>query len=561
MKIAIAQITTDPGQIEANEKKILEAIAAARAQGADLVVFPELTVPGYGVMDLCFNESFINDNLAALQRIAGATTGIAAIVGFIDRDTNARRPGGRPALYNSAALLSDGAILGIQDKTLLPTYDIFFEERYFLPARGQKLFALRDERVGIQICEDLWETEYAVRATSELIALKPSIIVNISASPFHSGKLTERLQQVTRLYPAFGGTFIYTNLVGSFDGYEGEIVFDGRSLVIGPDGNLQTQGAPFAEDLVIFKTVPPPGTLRVPTDLPPSTPTALPQLTPEEEIHDALALGIREYLRRQKLTRVYVGLSGGVDSAVVAALAVTALGANRVTGVTMPSHITGSDTKSDAVLVAKNLGIPCHERPIIAEYEAWQREFRRAVGREPQELTIQNKQARIRGAILMEYSNEDRGAVVLATGNKTELAVGYCTLYGDMCGALAVIGDVSKLRVYDLARHINRRAGREIVPKSIIDRIPTAELASGQTDRDNLPADYPILSPLVDEIIEDQPSLEILAQRYPRDVVERTLRLIHANEFKRRQAAPAIRVTKRAFGVGRRVPMGHEYLR
>ena len=347
-----------------------------------------------------------------------------------------------------------------------------------------------------------------------------------------------------------GGTdvpFIYANLVGAFDGYDGEVVFDGRSLVFGRDGAVIAAGAAFAEDLVV-------------ADVSSAAPIEVPAEDESREICEALVLGIREYFRRTGFHRAYIGLSGGVDSALVAALAVRALGRENVIGVTMPSHITSDETKSDALLLAKNLGIRCDIRPIVAEYAAWETEARRALGREPRSITKQNKQARIRGSILMEYTNEDCKGLVISTGNKTELAAGYCTLYGDMAGGFAAISDLSKARVYAVARWINSEAGTDIIPASILTRVPTAELEHGQTDAANLPADYDVLSPLIDAIVDDQCSYEELCRSYPQDVVEKTLRLVHLNEFKRRQAAPGIRVTKRAFGIGRRFPIVHGFV-
>lgn len=546
MKIAVAQITTDPGKIEENKRKIISGIESARALGAQLVVFPELSLPGYGLMDLAFNQSYIDDNLAALEEIRQHTEGIAAVVGFIDQDRDKTRAGNVPVLYNSAAVFSDRLLLGVQDKTLLPDYDIFSENRYFVSGRRQAVFEIGSCRTGIQICEDLWDSDYPVKVTDRLVAQGADTIVNISASPFNTGKPAERRALIQQAIKKHSLNFIYTNLVGSFDGYEGEVVFDGRSLIYGKNSGLIAAGRAFREDLLC-------------ADLDRSPPVSEPEMTGEQELYEALILGIKDYFRRLSLKKAFIGLSGGIDSAVVACLAVSALGAENVTAITMPSHITADETRNDALLLAENLGINCRIRSIAAEYRVWEDAFKESEGRLPGRLTRQNKQARLRGSILMEYTNEVPGSIVLTTGNKTELALGYCTLYGDMCGGLAVISDLSKERVYKLAEFIN--SGKAVIPPSVISRVPTAELEEGQTDRDNLPADYPVLSPLVDLIVEEGLSAEKLSQSFPPAVVSKTLHLINLNEFKRRQAAPGIRVTKHAFGIGRRVPIGNSFIK
>jgi NAD+ synthetase len=319
-------------------------------------------------------------------------------------------------------------------------------------------------------------------------------------------------------------------------------------MIIGRDGKMKAVSSGFREDLLLY-------------DVHSAQVIELPTGTEINELHDAIVLGIREYFRRNGFKRAYIGLSGGIDSAVVAALSVEALGAENVTGVTMPSHITSKETEEDAFALASNLGIPCYERAIGEEYKAWLGGFREANLREPESITKQNKQARIRGSILMEYTNEDRDGLVITTGNKTELALGYCTLYGDMCGGFAAISDVDKLKVYQLAQFINRYKGKHIIPAGTLYRPPSAELEEGQKDSDNLPADYEVLAPLVNEIVEENASREELIKRYPEQVVDKTLRLIDVQEYKRRQAAPGIRVTERAFGIERRMPMGQGYRR
>ncbi len=548
MKIAVAQIATDPGKIRENAEKIKDYVQQARAAGAELVVFPELSLPGYGHMDLVLQKAFTDAVRNALYKIAEVSDGITVVVGFVDRDDTAVGPGRKPVLYNSAALLRDGALRAVIDKTLLPTYDIFSELRYFTPGRRQGIVEVGGRRLGIGICEDLWDEGYGIRVYPALADQHPDLLINISASPFAVGKLHERKALIQRAMNGSGVPFVYANLVGCFDGYDGEIAFDGRSLMINSAGQLAALGKAFEEELLLLDTEAAPA-VQVPPE------------NPSQELHGALVLGIREYFRRTSFERAYIGLSGGIDSALVAALAAEALGSDNVIGVTMPSHITSSETRADALRLAENLNIRCDVRPIGGEYKAWEDDFRQALGREPRPITKQNKQARIRGSILMEYTNEDPKGLVISTGNKTELACGYCTLYGDMAGGFAAISDLSKARVYQVAEYINSSAGMEIIPASIIKRIPTAELEHGQTDAANLPADYDVLSPLVDAIIDEQCPYDELCRRYGTDVVDRTLRLVHANEFKRRQAAPGIRVTNKAFGIGRRFPIVHGFWR
>ena len=342
---------------------------------------------------------------------------------------------------------------------------------------------------------------------------------------------------------------IYTNQVGSYDGYDGEVVFDGKSVVLNENGEVIYQLPAFKEELAL---------VDLEQDLPVVPPSS--EKADIVELHDALVLGIKEFFRRKNCTTAYIGLSGGIDSAVVAALACDALGAENVIGVTMPSHVTGNDTKSDAYLLAQRLGMRCIERPITSTYDAWLEEFKRTHdGTIPQSITKQNMQARIRQTILMEYTNEDRGSLLLNTGNKTEVALGYFTLYGDAAGAISVLGDVDKLQVYALARFINRVAQAERIPQTTIDRAPTAELEAGQTDANSLPADYDILVPLVNDIVEHELPHEELVGSYQPEVVDKTLRLIRIGEGKRRQLPPAIRVTGRSFGIERRVPMDHTF--
>lgn len=546
MKIAVAQIKSDPGAVRENLKKHREYIGRARDRGIQLLVFPELSIPGYAHMDLAFHLELLELNKEAVEELAGSVWDIVVIVGFLDFEKKGNGPGGKPIIYNSAAVIENGKIIAVRDKTLLPTYDIFDERRYYRQGKRQGVVETQSFRLGIGICEDLWDEGYSTTVYQGLLKENPDILMNLSASPFHMRKTMDRYDRILQVTEGTQIPFIYANGVGSFDGFDGEVVFDGCSnIFIGED--LYAQGRAFEEDLVILDLENRPGKL-------PKNPAE-----ENQELFSALVSGIQEYFRRNYFQTAYIGLSGGIDSALVAALCVEALGPERVIGITMPSHITSAETKDDAVLLAEKLGIRCDIRPIRDEYEAWRSGFEQMAGRKPESITAQNKQARIRGSILMEYTNEDRGGLVVSTGNKTELALGYCTLYGDMCGGFAAISDLSKTRVYNLARYVNKKAGKEIIPESIIDRAPTAELEEGQTDEQNLPADYDVLSPLVDEVIDNQASFVELVKKYDQQVVREVFTLIRKNEFKRRQAAPGIRVTRKAFGIGRRYPMGVDF--
>lgn len=545
MRVAIAQITTDPGWFIENTEKIINYIGDARAAGAEAVVFPELAVSGYASMDLVYNDGFLKQSDESLVKIAAASSGITTLVGFIDYEADKVGPNGFPILFNSVAVIVDGEIVAKQPKTLLPHYDIFYESRYFSPGFNIGAIEIKGKKLGIGVCEDMWDRGYARKVYPPLIEDGAEILFAPSASPFNLEKFSERIKVISKLIAKCNAPLIFPNLVGAFDGYEGEVVFDGRSMTFNSKGELCYLAPAFVEDLVVLDT----DNLK---------PIETPEFSEDEELFNALVFGIREYFRRNGFERAYIGLSGGIDSALVAALAVEALGEEKVIGVTMPSEITSNATRSDALKLSDNLKIRCDVRPISGEMKAWDSGFKDALKKDPEDVTSQNKQARIRGSILMEYSNEDRNGLVISTGNKTELALGYCTLYGDMCGGFAAISDVSKARVYALSNFINQRSDTEIIPQSIIDRAPTAELREDQTDADNLPADYPILSPLVEKLVDEEQPPTSLYEEYGKTIVDKTYHLILVNEFKRRQAAPGIRVTKKAFGIGRRIPMDYK---
>ncbi|MEZ4754677.1 MAG: NAD+ synthase [Bdellovibrionota bacterium] len=554
-RIAVAQIQPLPGNLEHNYNLIVEAIAKAVETGSEILVLPELAVPGYMALDHFKDPDFIRKNVDSIQKIVEFTKGleIIVVVGYARPEENPEKVDRKP--YNSAAVIRDGKLIASADKTLLPDYDIHWENRYFKSASERKAIDVNGVRLGIEICEDVWDSQYTTKVTDELASLGVDLLINLSASPFNVGKNIVRHNLVSTKAKRHEIPFVYANMVGAQDGYEGEIVFDGRSLIVNKTGELVAAGKGFSEDLFVV-------------DLHAAKEIALPNWTEVEELHEALVLGIRDYFKRNGFSRAYIGLSGGIDSAVTAALAVEALGSENVIGVTMPSHITSGETLDDALRLAARLGIRCDTRPIGSMYKAWFADARKNHG-ELKSITRQNIQARLRGMTLMEYTNQDREGLVISTGNKTEVALGYCTLYGDMCGGLAALGDVSKTNVYDIARFVNSKAGRELIPVTTIDRPPTAELEANQTDAKNLPADYPILSPLVDALVEESATqAELIAKLEAQgidnaeQIVTRTARMIHIAEYKRRQMPPAIRVTEKAFGSGRRIPItGNGYIK
>ncbi len=557
-RVAVAQIATYPGQITANANKIIDAIREAKRHGAQLVVFPELAIPGYCSMDLLLSREYIAENIRALQKVREATEGITAIVGFVDTDLSKSGPNGRPILFNSAAIIHDGKIVSVQDKSLLPDYDIFFENRYFQPARERRVVDVGGVRLGTQICEDLWSNGYEIDPSRELKSQNPDLIVNLSASPFHIGKLPVRTDLLKKVVEQTGVPFVYANLVGSYDGFEGQIVFDGRSIILGADAIPKAMGKGFAEDLLIVDVFGPQA-------------VALPVVPEVEELFDALVLGIKDYFldggnpRKGRFAQAIIGLSGGIDSAVVAALAVEALGQEKVLGITMPSKFNSTETKSDAEILARNLGIRFKTSPIQEQTEACLSVFREDpdVSALPEDVSEENVQARLRMLGLMFYGNKMHG-LVLNTGNKTELALDNCTIYGDMVGGFSVLGDVDKDRVFDLARFINQRAGREIIPQTTIDRVPSAELKNGQVDAHVMGAPPQEIAPMVRDMVETglsfSETLEKYGTQFTRQVIEGAFRKLDRSEWKRRQAAPAIRVTPHSFGNGRRVPMNHGFL-
>jgi len=542
MKLALAQINTTVGDLHGNAAKILDAYRQAAAVGAELVLTPELAVTGYPPRDLLAKRRFVEDNLRVLTEMVPQIGQTALIVGYVDFNPDVF---GKP-YYNAAALLQNGRVLARRYKTLLPTYDVFDEDRYFQPTPRNEPFLLGNCRLGITICEDIWNIErfapirYAHDPLADFEHAGLRLLVNLSASPYHLGKgrlRHELLRGVARRYRV---PLAYCNLVGGND----ELLFDGRSMVFDADGNLLGQGKAFAEDLLLVDMEAPAQTFQ--------------PLEQASALHDALVLGLHDYAVKCGFKSAVLGLSGGVDSAVTACLAVDAFGRENVLGVSLPSQYSSQGSLDDARELARNLGIRYEVIPIQAAFEQFKATLQPIFAGRPEDTTEENLQARIRGTLLMAISNKF-GHLLLTTGNKSEMAVGYCTLYGDMNGGLAVIADVPKTMVYELARFINRE--RPIIPVSTLTKPPSAELRPNQTDQDSLPP-YEILDVILRKYIEESKSAaEIIAETgYDAQLVRNIVRKIDLNEYKRKQAPPCLRVTTKAFGIGRRVPIAQRYV-
>ena len=555
MKIAIAQLNNTVGDIAGNEAKILAAYRRGMAAGVELVVAPELALTGYPPRDLVLRRGLVEQNLAALNRLAAATGNVGLLVGYVGE--NQTRPG-REAT-NSVALLQDGKILTTRTKTLLPTYDVFDEDRYFEPATENTPVQFNGLSIGLTICEDIWNDEdfwrdrrYPANPPMELAAAGAQILFNVSASPWWLGKDATRHAMLQSLARKSARPVVFCNQVGGND----ELIFDGGSMVFDGAGQLIAQGKRFEEDLLILKVecqpiTRPPGTLS-PTDG--EKDAKIPN--DEELLFKALVLGLRDYLHKCGFKSAVLGLSGGIDSALVAALAAAALGNENVRGVSLPSRFSSQGSLDDARSLAANLGIQYDVIPIQPPFAAVNEQLKDVFAGCTEDTTEENIQARLRGVILMALSNKF-GSLLLTTGNKSELAVGYCTLYGDMCGGLAVISDVPKMMVYRLARWINRE--REIIPGSSITKPPSAELRPNQTDQDSLPP-YKTLDAILEAYVVDCKSpADIIKAGFAEADVRRVVQLIDGAEYKRRQAAPGLKVTSKAFGVGRRIPVAQRY--
>ena len=541
MKIALAQINTTVGDFAGNTARLREACERAAELGAELVLAPELAITGYPPRDLLLKSGFIEGNLAALAELAADIGDTALVVGHVG--LNADQPGRRA--INAVSLLYRGKVVATRTKSLLPTYDVFDEARYFEPATENTPVDFNGHSLGLTVCEDVWNDEnfwcdrrYRVNPVEALVEQGAELILNVSASPWHLGKHRMRADMLASLAAKVARPLLYCNAVGGND----ELIFDGGSLALNTEGKPIAPGKFFAEDLVMVDTEASPVELSTPKD--------------EALLHDALVLGVRDYLGKCGFRSAVIGLSGGIDSAVTAVLAVAALGKENVRGVALPSQYSSASSLDDAQALARNLGIQYDVVPIKAGFKTAKQSLEQVFGDRPEDVTEENMQARLRGLLLMAMSNKF-GSLVLTTGNKSELAVGYCTLYGDMCGGLAVISDLPKTMVYRLARWMNRDG--EVIPVSTIEKPPSAELRLDQKDEDSLPP-YDVLDAILERyVVEGQSVDEILAADFDADTVRRIARLIEHNEYKRRQAAPGLKVTSKAFGVGRRIPVAQRY--
>lgn len=544
MKIGLAQINTTVGDLNGNCQRILDAYHRLCDQGADLVVFPELVITGYPPRDLLFKSRFVPDNLASLKQVAGETGTVPAVVGFVDLNRNER---GR-RFFNAVAWCAHGAIQQTGTKTLLPTYDVFDEDRYFESAQQVSVVEHQGCRIGLSICEDIWtgptvETSryYNRDPLAQFAEARVDILLNVSASPWHYRKDRTRQDVVSSAAQRIGAPTVYVNAVGGND----ELIFDGHSMAVRPDGSLIDGLSGFREELKI---------VDMSSSVAPS-----PQFgqTENQDIFDALTLGLRDYAHKSGFRKGLIGLSGGIDSSLVAVIAAEALGAENITGVSLPSQISSQHSRDDAKALAKNLHIKYHTLPIRTLVEAASDILNPLFAGTEMGVAEENIQARSRGLLLMAVSNK-YGALLLTTGNKSEMAVGYCTLYGDMAGGLAVISDLPKTRVYELARWINRDS--EIIPWNTINKPPSAELRPDQTDQDSLPP-YDILDAVLERYVEQgQSSQEIIDAGFAEEVVQEVIRKVDLNEYKRKQAAPGLKITPLAFGVGRRIPIVQKYV-
>ncbi|MCD6378060.1 MAG: NAD+ synthase [Planctomycetes bacterium] len=540
MKIALAQINPIIGDISGNSQKIVRMIDSARQAGADLVVFSELSLLGYPPRDLLVRQSFISASVDAVEQLAKQCKGVAALVGYV-RPADTTKPGRR--LENAAALLVDGAVAAVHVKTLLPTYDVFDETRYFRPGPMPAPIELNGHRIGVTICEDLWdpaalgEMLYESDPVLRLREQGAEVIINMSASPFQIGKSSLREEMIRRQVERTGLPIVYVNQVGGND----ELIFDGGSMVILADGTLLGRCKSFQEDFLVVDTDALPVRCENPGE-------------DMEQLAEALKLGLRDYLRKCQFESVVLGLSGGIDSAVVATIAAEAIGPENVLALAMPSRYSSEHSLADARRIAENLKIRLVEVPIEPIHSAYEQSLTPHLPEDYPDTTDQNIQARVRGNIIMAFSNA-LGYLPLATGNKSELATGYCTLYGDMSGGLCLIGDVPKTMVYRLARYLNDSAGKELIPESVFAKPPSAELKPNQTDQDKLPP-YEILDEILQRYIEQGQSIgEIVSAGFDEQIVRHVVKMVVSAEYKRRQAAPTLKVTTRAFGPSRQMPI------
>jgi NAD+ synthetase len=537
MKIALAQLNPTIGDFEGNARRIFDAAGRAVAAGAELMVTPELCIMGYPPRDLVERKAFVEEGLRAVEQLARRLP-LPALIGFVSRNESSE---GKP-LCNSAAFLRDGKIVSVYNKLLLPTYDVFDEDRYFEPGREPGMIEIGGRLFGVTICEDLWrpragfQARYHFDPVEALREKGVSALLNLSASPFTLGKMAQRRQLLADHAKSLRAPLIYVNQAGGND----ELLFDGGSMVANAQGEIVAMARTFQEDLIVvdLDALPPPMTISDPP-------------VPERAFR-ALVMGTRDYLRKCGFSQAVLGLSGGIDSALTAVIAVEALGNQNVLGVSMPSRFSSDHSRGDAEVLARNLGMRYHVLPIETVHKAYLDTLSPVFQGLHEDITEENLQPRIRGALLMALSNKF-GSLVLTTGNKSELACGYCTLYGDMCGGLAPIGDVPKMMVYEIARWVNRE--REIIPENTITKPPSAELKPNQTDQDTLPP-YDQLDRVLHAYIEEQMDPEeIIASGVKAEIVHDVVRRIETAEYKRRQAVTCLKITSKAFGYGRRVPI------
>jgi NAD+ synthase (glutamine-hydrolysing) len=568
LRIAMAQINVTVGAVAENVDLIRRHLDLAAEAGAHVAMFPELAIPGYPPEDLLFHPRFVAEAERGLERVAAHCPDLTAVVGTV-----VPAPGGR--LHNAAAVLHGGEVRDVYHKVNLPNYGVFDEHRYFVPGARLPVYLLGDVRIGVSVCEDLWAPDGPPYL--QAVCGGAEVLININASPYHEGKREEREHLVIE-HARRGGAFVcYNNLIGGQD----ELVFDGQGLVAAPDGTVIAHGPAFREALIVADLdlslvpagrkapdPPPPGHDRVAelrlTDSAPTPPTEpvapmrVPPLDRLEEIRQALVTGTRDYLGKNGFSAAVVGLSGGIDSALVAELAVEALGPDNVTCVFMPSRFSSPESRRDAEALCASIGVRLLTLPIDGLFAAYLALLKGVLGDRPADETEENLQSRIRGNLLMALSNKF-GYLVLTTGNKSEMSVGYATLYGDMAGGFAVIKDLPKEVVFALAAHINATAGREVIPRAIIDKPPTAELRENQLDTDSLPP-YEVLDPILAAYVQDNRAIdEIVAAGFERETVARVLRMVDLAEYKRRQAPPGIRITPRAFGRDRRMPITNRF--
>ena len=547
LRIALAQFNPCVGDIEHNVTQMLSAMEQALKHNTELVVFPEMCLCGYSPEDLLLKKHFLTDIQNAVQKFAIECTQITAVIGFPEITEDGQ-------VFNSLGVLQNSTIKSIYRKNNLPNYSVFDEKRYFQPGTTPLTVCMNDITIAFTVCEDIWNLNFLSALLKDQLPPQ-NIIVNISASPFHVGKINERIETLRNCAQHFKCSLAYCNLVGGQD----ELVFDGRSMFIDSAGNIVSQARAFSDDLLIADfSRNNQNQMEIINVKAPHPGPAVVQFDPVNEIYDALVLGTRDYVRKNGFEKVLIGLSGGIDSSLVAAIAADALGAENVVGVSMPSKFNSEETKSDTKTLAQNLDINFHTIPISETLEQFDKILSAVKGWSSESIAYENLQARIRGTILMSLSNQF-AYLVLTTGNKSETAVGYCTLYGDTAGGFGVIKDVPKTMVYKLAEYVNKTKQKEIIPTTVISRPPSAELRDNQADTDSLP-EYDLLDQTLKGYIEDNMSLgEIVDTGLAEELVRKTIAMVDRNEYKRRQSPPGVKITPRAFGRDRRMPITNHY--